>query len=51
MATIYEAEIVSHWVSYSKEELEKILNDTIKNIERKKGNYIQIKITTKDGKK
>lgn len=44
MATVYKAEITSHWISYSKEELEKILNEAIKKVESEKGNTIQIKI-------
>lgn len=41
MATIYQVEVASHWISYSKEELEKLLNETFKNIEKEKGNTIQ----------
>ena len=44
MATIYKVEVVSHWISYSKEELEKILTEAVKKIERKKGNDIQITV-------
>jgi hypothetical protein len=40
MATIYKVEVVSHWISYSKEELEKILTEAVKKIERKKRNEI-----------
>jgi hypothetical protein len=45
MATIYKAKIVSHWINYSKEELEEILNEAIKKIEN--GGTIQIKIKNK----
>jgi hypothetical protein len=44
MATIYKVEVVSHWISYSAEELEKILTDAVSKIEREKGNTIQIKV-------
>jgi glutathionylspermidine synthase len=37
-------EVVSHWISYSKEELEKILTEAVKKIEREKGNEIQIRV-------
>ena len=43
MATVYKVEVVSHWISYSKEELEKILTEAVKKIEREKGNEIQTK--------
>ena len=44
MATVYKAEITSHWISYSKEELEEIVTEAVKKIERKKGNTIQIRV-------
>ena len=44
MATVYKVEVVSHWISYSKEELEKILTEAVKKTEREKGNEIQIKV-------
>lgn len=44
MATVYQVEVVSHWINYSKEELQKILTEAVKKIEREKGNEIQIKI-------
>jgi len=47
MATIYKAEITSYWISYSKEELEKILTEAITKIEKEKGNTVQITITEK----
>ena len=47
MATVYKAEITSHWISYSKEELEKILTEAITKIEKEKGNTVQITITEK----
>tara|TARA_R110000803_G_scaffold38322_3_gene82753 strand:- start:24 stop:170 length:147 start_codon:yes stop_codon:yes gene_type:complete len=45
MATIYKVEIVSHWSSYTKEQLQKILEDVIKQKERDKGNTMTIKVT------
>jgi hypothetical protein len=44
MATVYKVEVVSYWISYSKEELEKILTEAIKKNEREKGNEIQIRV-------
>ena len=44
MATVYKLEVVSHWISYSKEELELILTDAVNKIESEKGNTIKIKI-------
>jgi hypothetical protein len=44
MATIYKLELVSHWINYTKEELEKILNEMIQKNEKEKGNEIQIKV-------
>jgi hypothetical protein len=44
MATVYKVEVVSHWISYSKEELELILTDAVNKIESEKGNTIKIKI-------
>lgn len=48
MATVYKVEIVSHWISYSKEELEKILEEAVNKIEREKGNEIQIKVQERE---
>lgn len=45
MATLYKVEIVSHWINYPKQELQKILEDAIEDIERKKGNNITIEVT------
>ena len=44
MATIYKVEIVSHWVNYPKEELQKVLEDALKETERKKGNVMTISV-------
>ena len=44
MATIYKVEIVSHWSSYTKEQLQKILEDAVKQKERDKGNTVTIKV-------
>lgn len=45
MATIYKVEIVSHWSSYTKEQLQKILEDAVKQKERDKGNTMTIEVT------
>ena len=47
MATVYKVEVTSHWISYSKEELEKILTNAVNKLEREKGNNIQIKVKEK----
>jgi hypothetical protein len=44
MATIYKVEVVSHWINYSKEELEKILNEAIKKQIEVEGNEITIEV-------
>lgn len=47
MATVYKVEVVSHWLNYSTKELEKILTEAVKKIEREKGNEIQINVIEK----
>ena len=44
MATVYKVEVVSDWISYSKEDLEKKLNDIINKEEKEKGNTIKVKV-------
>jgi hypothetical protein len=44
MATIYKVEVVSHWINYTKEELEKILNEAIKKQIEVEGNEITIEV-------
>ena len=44
MATIYKVEIVSHWTNYTKEQLQKILEDAVKQKEKDKGNVITIEV-------
>ena len=44
MATVYKVKVVSHWISYTEEQLQKMLEDAIKDKEREKGNTIQIKV-------
>jgi hypothetical protein len=44
MATIYKVEVVSHWINYTKEQLEEILLEGIKDKEKEKGNEIQIRV-------
>lgn len=46
MATVYKVEVVSHWINYTKEEMQKLLEDAIKQKEREKGNEIQIRVET-----
>jgi hypothetical protein len=44
MATVYKVEVVSHWINYTEEQLKQMIEDAIKEKERKKGNEIQIKV-------
>ena len=47
MATVYNIELVSHWTSYTKEELQKLLEKAIKENEQlnEYGNEITIEVT------
>jgi len=47
MATVYKVELTSHWVSYSIEELKKILEDTLRKTEKEKGNTISVEVSEK----
>lgn len=46
MATVYKVEIVSHWTSYTTEELQKLLENAIKKDKelKKHGNEITIEV-------
>ena len=44
MATIYIVQVVSHWQSYTHEQLQQILNDAVQKIENPKRNTIQVKV-------
>ena len=44
MATIYKVEVVSFWSNYTKEQLEKILQDAVNKIEKEKANVIKITV-------
>lgn len=44
MATVYSVEVVSYWVSYSKEDLEKMLREAVKRIEVDNCNQIEIRV-------
>lgn len=44
MATIYKVEIVSHWISYSEQDIKKMIEEALKPKERKKGNDIQVSV-------
>jgi len=48
MATVYKVEVVSDWISYSKEDLEKKLNEAINKEEREKGNTIEVKVIKRE---
>jgi hypothetical protein len=47
MATVYKVEVVSLWISYPKEELQKLLEKAVKDIEEY-GNEITIEVKTRD---
>jgi hypothetical protein len=47
MATIYNIELVSHWFNYTKEDLQKILEEALKEKEREKGNVVTIEVTSR----
>jgi len=46
MATVYKVEVVSHWTNYTKEELQKLLEQAIKKDKelKKCGNEITIEV-------
>jgi hypothetical protein len=44
MATVYKVEVVSHWINYTGEELERILNEAIKKQIEVEGNEITIEV-------
>jgi hypothetical protein len=44
MSTVYKVEVVSHWINYTKEDLQKLLEKSVKTIEVN-GNEIQIEVT------
>ena len=44
MATVYKVEVVSHWINYSKEELQIILNEAIKKQIKTESNEITIEV-------
>tara|TARA_R110000868_G_C10332433_1_gene714340 strand:+ start:72 stop:224 length:153 start_codon:yes stop_codon:yes gene_type:complete len=49
MATLYRVEIVSHWTSYTKEELQKLLENAIKKDKElnKYGNKITVEVQSR----
>lgn len=50
MATVYNVEIVSHWTDYTKEELQKILEDVIKKDKELKEYKNEITLEVKERK-
>lgn len=46
MATVYKVEVVSHWTSYTKEQLQELLENAIKKDKelKKYGNKITIEV-------
>lgn len=47
MATVYEVEIVSHWVNYPKEILEELMIKALREMDGKVNNEIQVKVKTR----
>jgi len=48
MATVYKVEVTSHWVNYTKEELEEILKEAILFLDNENGNSITIEVKSRD---
>ena len=48
MATVYKVEVTSHWVNYTKEELEEILKEAILFLDNENGNLITIEVKSRD---
>jgi len=44
MATVYKVEVVSHWINYTKEELERILKEALKKQIETESNEITITV-------
>ena len=46
MATVYKVEVVSHWTNYTKEDLQKLLEQAIKKDKelKKYGNEITVEV-------
>lgn len=47
MATIYNVEITSHWISYPIEDIQKIIEEALNKQERDKGNTISVEVIDK----
>ena len=48
MATVYKVEVVSHWINYTKEELQKILQEAIKKQIEAEGNEITFNVQERE---
>lgn len=44
MATIYKIELVSHWVNYTEQDLQKILEDALKQKAKEDRNEITVEV-------
>jgi hypothetical protein len=44
MATIYKVEVVSYWIDYPKEELERMIQEALKHIAEETGNEIKVTV-------
>lgn len=47
MATVYEVKVVSHWINYTKEQIEEKLFRLLKEEEAKVGNSVTVHATKK----
>ena len=48
MATVQKVEVVSHWINYTKEELQKILQEAIKKQIEAEGNEITFDVQERE---
>ena len=44
MATVYEVEVVSHWINYTKEDLQEILKKVLIKVQEETSNEITIEV-------
>ena len=47
MATVYEVEVVSHWINYTKEDLQEILKKALIKVQEETSNEITIEVKKK----
>ena len=44
MSTVYKVEVTSHWVSYTKEQMQQILNEAARKLDKENSNEIQFHV-------